>query len=116
MPSAYTPVLSHVDATADVANEGCTPAELAATTAHAATAARPTIATTTGTLRRDRRDDVGFATSGAACDAICRGDGGEDRRPRALYLDENGLGARTRSSGIGARRTAMLGSLSGALA
>jgi hypothetical protein len=75
------------------------------------------IATTTGALRCDRRDDVGFvATSGAACDAICRGDGGEDRRPRALYLDENGLGARTRSSGIGARRTAMLGSLSGALA
>ena len=115
MPFASTPVVPHVDATADVANEGTPVAEVAETTTHAVTA-RQTTATTTGALRRDPRDDVGFATSGAACDAICRGDGGEDRRPRALYLDENGLGARTRSSGIGARRTAMLGSLSGALA
>ena len=68
MPFASTPVLPHVDATADVANEDRAPAEVAATTAHAAT--RPTIVTTTSALRRDRRDDVGFAMSGAACDAM----------------------------------------------
>ena len=106
MPFASTPVLPHVDATADVANEDRAPAEVAATTAHAAT--RPTIVTTTGALRRDRRDDSGFATSGAACDANCRGDG-EGRRPRALDLDENGLGSRACCSGMGSRRTAMLG-------
>ena len=45
---------------------------------------------------------VGFATSGAACDAIVRGDGGEGRRPRALDHDENGLGSRAcSSSGMG---------------
>ena len=60
---------------------------------------KKTIATTTTRgLRRDRR---GFATSGVACDAVCRGDGGEVRRPRALDIDENGLGralARPRAS------------------
>ncbi len=98
MPFASTPVLPHVDATTDVANEDRAPAEVAATTAHAAT--RPTIVTTTSALRRDRRDDVGFATSGAACDAVCRGDGGEDRRPRALDIDENGLGSRACCYGL----------------
>ena len=92
MPFASTPVLPHVDATADVANKGTPAAEVAATTAQAATA-RPTTVTTTGALRRDRRDDVGFAMSGAACDANCRGDG-EGRRPRALDLDEKGSAAR----------------------
>ena len=70
-------------------------------TAHAATA-RPTIVTTTRGLRRDRRDDVGFATNGAACDAIYLGDGGDVRRPQAFVLDENGLGPRAcSSSGMG---------------
>jgi len=53
-------------------------------------------------LRRDRRDDVGFATNGAACDAIYLGDGGDVRRPQAFVLDENGLGPRAcSSSGMG---------------
>ena len=103
--------MSHVDvdAIADVANEGCTPAELAATTAHEATAARPTIATTTGALRRDCRDDNGFATNGAACEEIYLGGGREGRRPQAFVLDENGLGARACSSSGMGWRTPMLG-------
>ena len=106
-PSKNAGSFGHVFSNADV-KDGCTPAEVAATTAHAATA-RPTIVTTTVALRRDHRDDVGFATSGAACDEICRGDSGEGRRPRALDFDGNGPGARACSSGMGSRRTAMLG-------
>ena len=99
-PSKNAGSFGHVFSNADV-NEGCTPAEVAAATAHAATA-RPTIVTTTRGLRRDRRDDVGFATNGAACDAIYLGDGGDVRRPQAFVLDENGLGPRAcSSSGMG---------------
>ena len=74
-PSKNAGSFGQVFSNADV-NEGCTPAEVAAATIHAATAARPTIVTTSSALRRRRRearDDVGFATSGAACDAKCSG-------------------------------------------